>query len=50
MSDPTLYPAFFTASEMASRAATADSSFGAKPPSSPTAVENPLSLSTFFSE
>ena len=34
---------------MASSAASVDSSFGAKPPSSPTAVERPLSFSTFFS-
>src|SRR5947209_3276578 len=35
---------------MASSAASVDSSFGAKPPSSPTAVARPFSFRTFLSE
>ena len=35
---------------MASSAASVDASLGAKPPSSPTAVERPFSLSTFLRE
>ncbi len=35
---------------MTSSAASVDSSFGAKPPSSPTAVARPFSFKTFLSE
>ena len=41
---PGSYPAFFTASRIVSIASSSDLSAGAKPPSSPTDVANPLSF------
>ena len=48
MSFPGLYPAFSIASTIVSNASLSSFTIGANPPSSPIAVESPLSFKTFF--
>src|SRR5260221_10569874 len=45
---PSLYPAFSTALAIVSKASSTLLRFGAKPPSSPTAVDRPLSFKTLL--